>query len=305
MPPANTPSVSNLSTRLSADFSLMRTALQQSPPTAAAQSPYLEQLALLASPVPDLASTLTTQAEQDEANDANVSFLRTTISQAPSEPTSGTIDDLRQLRQRIRADRETRLHDTNDTESQRRMRRVMNRRYNPSELDESTNLQSASRLDPSWSPRPGYQGWAPSRGSSGNEAQSGAPSSNTRTSSATIADDQRRAQSMAMRQHQMQLSSTSTGNESSLRTAALLQSVRRNAQLSARSRSHLQHYILDREVVGDISPRTERQLSIGYLTLNPYTRQFSRDSTTSNENARPRADPWADLPQLQSRLLSD
>ncbi|KAI4210740.1 MAG: hypothetical protein LQ351_006415 [Letrouitia transgressa] len=288
MPPANTPS--------------------QSPPVTAAQSPYLEQLALLASPVPDLASTLTTQAEQDEANDANVSFLRTTVNQAPAEPTSGTIDDLRQLRQRIRADRETRLHDTNDTESQRRMRRAImsvNRRYNPSELDESANPQISSRLDPSWSSQPSYQGWAPSRGSYGNEAQGSTSSSNTRTSSTTTTDEQRRAQFMAMRQHQVQLSSASPGNESSLRTAALLQSVRRNAQLSARSRSHLQNYILDREVVGEISPRTERQLGIGYPSSTPPARQLNRDSHTPNENVRPRADSWADLPQLQSRLLGD
>lgn len=60
--------------------------MQDTPPEAAiVVTPYLEQFAELASPVPDLAATLTTQAEQD-ANDDNVSFLRTPSSVSRSSP---------------------------------------------------------------------------------------------------------------------------------------------------------------------------------------------------------------------------
>ena len=137
----------------------------------------------------------------------------------------------------------------------------VNRRYSPSELEDLGPPQLSSR--------PGYQGWAPSRGNPRSEGQSGPQPSNIPQSSADFYEEQRRLQHIAARYQQIQSRNNSTasessggspGNESSLRTAALLQSVRRNAQLSTRSRTHLQH-LLDRELAGESSQNRDQSFN--------------------------------------------
>ena len=76
-----------------------------------------------------------------------------------------------------------------------------------------------------------------------------------------------------------------TATESSLRTTALLQAVRRNSQFSARSRSELQRYILDRER-GDERDRTGLARSNESSSSNlsqSQQRQLHREATVRHE----------------------
>ena len=76
-----------------------------------------------------------------------------------------------------------------------------------------------------------------------------------------------------------------TVTESSLRTTALLQAVRRNTQFSARSRNELQRYILDRER-GDERDRAgsarPNESSNSSLSQN-HRRQLQREATVRQE----------------------
>ncbi|KAL8935787.1 MAG: hypothetical protein Q9216_005256 [Gyalolechia sp. 2 TL-2023] len=235
----------------------------------ATTSPFFE-LEALARPVPDLASTLTTaQAEQD-ANDANVSFLRTPISDEDLSATAIS-DDIHVLRRQIREERENRAVERGDSESQRRMRQVeqslrlrqmeesmTHRRYSPLELQEvQDRIPTAPRASAF------YHGWAPSmdNGRSDSADWSGLPTMSR--SSADFYNEQRRAIISASRHLNSSTRDSSTvasrgsGNgphpltsDSSLRTAALLQSVRRNSTSLARSRSLIHSQISERERSG-------------------------------------------------------
>ncbi len=227
------------------------------------EDPYLEQLAQLASSVPDLASTLITQAEQ-EAEDDNISFLRTHL---PEDEDNLAYDEA--------------------GESRRRMRRAVDamvepRVYTPAQLQELGEMQETSDVA---RPLPQqYHGWAP--GASDDEGETHMERSERRLpqSSAALLDehvmrrDEHLRERMRLRrmrdaaqlewrdptprealtthtpspwdqpQHaQNDSEGIPTMTESSLRTTALLQAVRRNPQFSARSRNELQRYILDRE----------------------------------------------------------
>ncbi|KAL8949521.1 MAG: hypothetical protein Q9222_004378 [Ikaeria aurantiellina] len=245
MPPANSP------------------AQPRSPGADASSSPYLE-LEALASPVPDLASTLTTtQAEQD-ANDANVSFLRTPVSE--NDFLELNIDNTLAERRRMWAEGESHSLEDSDGEGPRRTAATgpqNERRYSPSELQ---NLQErASALTQRSSS--GYQGWAPmAESSSRSDSVQRNGLSTLSTSSSEFYDEQRRALVSFARhvRSSSRESSTSGGrgsgsgsnhptSESSLRTAALLQSVRRSPHFSARSRDLMQHHIMEREQSGPLS----------------------------------------------------
>ncbi|KAL8863572.1 MAG: hypothetical protein Q9178_000253 [Gyalolechia marmorata] len=239
---------------------------QATPATDAFTSPFLE-LEALAGPVPDLASTLTTtQAEQD-ANDDNVSFLRTPIPQTDVVVTS-SMDRL--YREQLRREREFRLAQHRESESQRRMHTGMpsnDRRYSPSELRElHDHALSVTRRSSS-----GYQGWAPQDARNESDNQHGLPTMSR--SSAEFYDDHRRAL-VSFARHLESFNrdaSTSDARPSaassnyttpeSLRTAALLQSVRSN-HLSARSRSVMQnHLLVERERSGLESTTSREQYS--------------------------------------------
>lgn len=165
----------------------------------------------------------------------------------------------RLYREQLRRDRELRAAHR-DSESQRRTGRPIGsteRRYSPSELRELQDRASyvAQRSSP------GYQGWAPEQDRrSESENRHGLPTMSR--SSAEFYDDQRRALVSFARhlESSNRDSSTSSGrgtvgtstsatSESSLRTAALLQSVRSN-HFSPRSRSLMQNHLLERERSG-------------------------------------------------------
>ncbi|MCJ1389514.1 hypothetical protein MMC18_002371 [Xylographa bjoerkii] len=270
---------------------------QETPADTTSTSPYLQQLAQLASPVPDFAATLITQAEQD-ANDDNVSFLRTPMSSfnsGPSEPQSR-----RRSPYLSAADFDNpSARDHAERESQRRMRRAVlqHRRYTPSQLHEldqslgpSQGMLTASTpgLGTALSRNSvGYQGWAP--GTSDNEVDEVQLTLGSQMRSLVRQQTQlnqniaaRRLQEEAanaeLAQHRRPFVSAATADweqshfdedgsgeptttESSLRTTALLQSVRRHARFSTRSRNQLESYILERERTGQANEERERQSS--------------------------------------------
>lgn len=251
-------------------------------------SPYLEQLAELASPVPDFAATLMTRSEQD-ADDENLHFLRT----QPSAVTSSS-----RLQNWTPLTMSSEHFTSENTESHRRIRRVIeavagNMRYTPAQLQGlgDSHENGYSSQGPSGGSQ--YHGWAP--GSSEYEddfansmlnlyhsagSHHGPP---TRRSSRRIGGSMRDSRipqlsqtSSPERSHFRDLEgddSSETG-EPSLRTAALLQSVRRSSPFSARARSHLQHYLHERERMGHDaddrdrhgSSRLARQSSLGSST---------------------------------------
>ena len=197
----------------------------------------------------------------------------------------------------MRAERQNRTLDNNASESQRRIRRAMilnERRYSLTELQDlaERTLSTSSRS------LPRYQGWAPSRDDISRESEWNEPLpvptsglASTPRSSADFYDEQRRALLASGRssQNTAREAQSAIGNgagqilstsESSLRTAALLQSVRRNSQFSARARSQLQNSILERERAGRGSESRD-QLS----NLDPR----NRGGNTARSVARPGA----------------
>lgn len=237
--------------------------------------------------MPDLAATLGTQEEEDNDYD-NVNFLRAQLLEE-DEPD---------------------IYD-NPRDRQRRMRRAVEsisdamvppRVYTPAQLEELGNRQDPRDHT--------YDGWAP-----------GATSDDERPtqSSAALLDEHvlrrdehlrermrlRRirdathtewrdlvAADAAIQEHREQWQASEntaagvpTVNESSLRTTAMLQAVRRNPQFSARSRNELQRYILDRER-GDDRDGTSPASRLQELqnTLSPsQRRQIQREATVRQE----------------------
>ncbi|KAL8750781.1 MAG: hypothetical protein Q9184_006298, partial [Pyrenodesmia sp. 2 TL-2023] len=202
-------------------------------------------------------------AEQD-ANDANVSFLRTPIGEEDLSRNSA-LDDLPTLRRQVREEiLQNRAAESPDSESVRRMRQIQSalasnqRRYSPSELHQLQDRASSTAQRSN----PGYHGWAPpaDSGRSDLEHWSGLPTMSS--SSSEFYDEQRRALLSTARQMQSYRGELQAAvnrdirsgggpnaatTEFSLRTAALLQSVRRNSPFSARSTSLIQNHVAERE----------------------------------------------------------
>ena len=175
-----------------------------------------------------------------------------------------------------------------ERESQRRMRRAVlqHRRYTPAQLQELDNQHDPASVRTALRHPVGYQGWAP--GTSDNEAEEpevtlGSLRSLVRRQTYLNQDSEatrrRREEAidaeLAERRRPLVTTSSAeweqshfiedgsggepTTTESSLRTTALLQSVRRHARFSSRSRSQLESYILERERTGQANEDRERQ----------------------------------------------
>ncbi|MCJ1479747.1 hypothetical protein MMC13_008433 [Lambiella insularis] len=293
----------------------------ETPDDPSSSSPYLEQLAQLASPVPDFAATLITQAEQD-ANDDNVSFLRTPLSTFHTAPTDSGLTDIRSRRRSpylSAADFDApSVREHAERESQRRMRRAVlqHRRYTPAQLHEIDPQRGDATAPRTAIRQPvGYQGWAP--GTSDNEAEEpqmtlGSLRSLVRRQ--THLDQEgiatRRAREEAIdselaerrrsfipsisadweQSHFVEDASMGepTTTDQSLRTTALLQSVRRHARFSTRSRNQLESYILERERTGHANEDRERQSSsrLRRVVNQPLTQGQPEQESASELNAR-------------------
>ena len=270
---------------------------------------YLDQFAQLDGSVPDLAATLTTQAEQD-AEDANLSFLRGELPEDDEEPMLERYE-----------------------ENSRRRRRAVDamlggRRYTSEslrELDELDDHAAADRNNPQ-----DYHGWAPAVSDDEDETST----FETRQPTFRLVDHHalRRAESQDLRERmrnrlrrdqleaQLDERSNSRRNlhldyvegetehrtrslingavtqgptsESSLRTTALLQAVRRNTQLSAHPRHQMQRYIPDRERNGVEIEEARRATSTRpapVSVLSPsQRRQINRETSGLPETERQR-----------------
>lgn len=280
--------------------------LQEGTFTEEASVAYLDQFAQLDGSVPDLAATLTTQAEQD-AEDANVSFLRGDL---PDEDEEQTLERYEESRRRRRRAVDAMLRGP---------------RYTPEQLREMDESEDRAMAGPSNGQY--YNGWAPGASDDDEdyatfEAQQRLPgSANPRVVRREDSQNLReRMRNRLRRDHleaQLDERSNSRRNlqmdhaepeteqrarseanpptESSLRTTALLQAVRRNSQFSAHSRNQLQRYILDRERSGsEVDDRATAASArpfhqIPQSTLSPsQRRQIHREADAAPETERQR-----------------
>ncbi|KAL9100501.1 MAG: hypothetical protein Q9163_004124 [Psora crenata] len=232
---------------------------------AIATDPYLQQLRSLTRPVPDLAATLTTQAEQD-AEEENTRFLRSQLLADDDILSHGNDED---------RDRDRRLREPPPAL----------RPYTHAELLELDRLEERALQ----TLRQGYTGWAPGTSDDDDEL-----SPNPARAADTLLDEpvvrrdtgvrglnrvrQLRASQpeQGTSRHQEHagppprhpsrfvengMGNASSNSESSLRTTAMLRAVRRNTTISANRRSQLQWYILDRESIGPDADERDRQMS--------------------------------------------
>ncbi len=214
--------------------------------------------------MPDLASTLTTQAE-DEADDDNVSFLRTR-SRYYSDATAAHMGRRRQPHLT------TEEYDRIQLEHQRRLLRTISGSLPHQSPGQEQDLGDMS--DPAYGDRiPQQQSlydWAP--GSSDDEEDEVSPQRQYQAQLRDLQQTQLRrrqrdaeARARAPTTHASRIPELAQtlppASDSSLRTAALLQSVRRHGRYSSRSRNQLQNYILDRERSGHDAEERERSTS--------------------------------------------
>ncbi|OCK82231.1 hypothetical protein K432DRAFT_293683 [Lepidopterella palustris CBS 459.81] len=203
---------------------------------------YLSALRELESPVSssvlNLAATLTTQAE-DEADAENLRFLR-----SPIDPQ----DEWRaeNARERLRRASEERGE---DRERRERLRRVMNRLsriHDPPAYGD--RIPSQNNL---------YD-WSPANEADDEEEleqilqelrqqQPNTHPEILRVLGRSQLDAERESRNRAYSSRLLSSNQPSQTSESSLRSAAILQSVRRHPRFSARSRDYMQRYISDRD----------------------------------------------------------
>ncbi|KAL2014673.1 hypothetical protein VTN00DRAFT_2198 [Thermoascus crustaceus] len=230
-------------------------------------SPYLQQLEGISSPVPNYAATLVGHSEADDANDENVSFLRTRLRSSPDSSVS------RQRRRRY----QTLAFSVEDEQDQMELDDPRNLRMT---VEINRRIPIVRRQREESNQVPNYEGrtsnvrslygWAPgseddeddrryesSQDSSGVWFGRGSERESGRTG-ITLRNQRREALG--------RIPPTFAGEplegggyrygESSISTEALLQSVRRQSRFS-RSRT-LQNYILDRERSGQDSDDRDR-----------------------------------------------
>ena len=255
--------------------------------------------------MPDFAATLTTQAEQD-ADDDNVSFLRT--AESHSRRRSPYLNPAEFDYPPAR--------DHSEREAQRRMRRAIaqqHRRYTPAQLQELDRQNDASPGPRTELRHPvGYQGWAP--GTSDSEGVDFPELSREQRlqleRTHRIRDEAVRRQLVSMQREQLasQLAERDSGvnwgqshfiedgsagaepttTEASLRTTALLQSVRRHARFSTRSREQLENYILERERSNQLNDELGGAPLTRQRTLETPTRRAQREHEEQEARIRSR-----------------
>lgn len=228
-----------------------------------------DEFVLLDGSVPDLAATLTTQAEQD-AEDTNLSFLRRELVDAGEDGWETVPEGQSTI--------DTTPGDWDRPQSAAQLP-VGGRRYTPAEL-QNLDEQDGSHFNQRHQSQE-YRGWAPGT------SEDDRPHFESSLSHQRLSDDQllrRESQDLRermrnrlrrdyldarvgdrshrgadLRQPPIEESGSvaesglgrhSPAPESSLRTTALLQAVRRNGQLSQHTPNQLQRFILDRERTG-------------------------------------------------------
>lgn len=194
-------------------------------------------------PVPDLASTLTNHTAEDEANEANISFLRTQID--PQDEWRA-----QNAEREFLEDRGLRMN-RSDRARRDRLQRVLarlNRMHDPAYGDRVPSHNSLYDWSPGSEGEDGGSEEADLQAIQ-RELRRQQPTAHPevlRVLAQTELDQERERRS---RVHATRFSSTAPGtsrNESSLRSAATLQAIRRHPRFSARSAQHMERYIMDR-----------------------------------------------------------
>lgn len=238
--------------------------MQETPPAGpsrTAASPYLDQFAQLASPVPNLAATLSTQAEQD-AEDDNVSFLRTHL---PTPQPPPDVRESQRLRETsmpetrapppLRDARSGQIIPRTDADHRRMRRAVAATAEAAARYSDRASIVEPTYADRiSQQPSQGYLGWAP--GSSDDEDEShtefrygGEGSSQFYNEWSSRMRELRMAQSSRRELSQLLDQVTHTQDELDSYLRASRDSIQ-NEQASNSSRNHLPplpQYLLDRE----------------------------------------------------------
>ena len=230
-------------------------------------------------PVPDLASTLNNPAE-DEANEANISFLRTQIdpqdewrAQNAEQQNSGS-SRMADLRNSIVDDRARR-------ERLQRVLARLNRIHEPAYGDRIPNHNS-------------LYDWSPAAETGDEDAelreyiqdlrrqQPNTHPEVLRVFAQTQLDSERERRTRAQQSRFLQNSSDgSSQTESSLRSTAILQAVRRHPRFNARSRENVPRYQVDRQYhLRDYDPREPHP-----------TRQFLPPIRASESSSTNHSDP--------------
>jgi hypothetical protein len=236
-------------------------------------------------PVPDLASTLTNPAE-DEANEANISFLRTQID--PQDEWRAQNAEREFLEDRVQR------MSRNDRARRDRLQRVLarlNRSHDPAYGDRVPSHNSLYDWSPASEGEDSINEEADLQ-SIQRDLRRQQPSAHPevlRVLAQTELDQERERRSQA---HSSRFSSTAPGisqNESSLRSAAILQAVRRHPRFSARSAQYMERYIMDRSErhaleAEEVRTRTEENRAVS----EAQQRIVEMPTTAHQSDSRPR-----------------
>lgn len=263
--------------------------MPQEPPRSSTPAFFRSALRDLASPVPDYASTLGLQSG-DDVNDANVSYLRTPISsqnEVNADVLDGEVREERRRRQQQYLEARQRERDRNHTDAtqerqfQAHRAELIRQRHQSQELWAETMSGQPNPTYGSHIPdQQSLYDWAPASLQTDEEelrqlmAHMREEQPNTHPEVVRAIATERHS----ARRHRQDPSyrSSSTQQEPSLRSAAILQSVSRNFRFSTRSRALMSRYILDREQRALDSERNE-QAHIANTGRAPPERMSSPD----------------------------
>lgn len=315
---------------------LFLTNCQTSRPSTRTPSPssILPVLRDLGSPVPDLASTLSLHSEEDDVDEDNVSFLRTPLDYADIASSQALTRELRNERRRLQF--QHRERSLSDEARERRLRERHPRQYYDTYEEwangmrdlagtRSVQLRTHSPYGEHAPNRQFLYDWAPAS-EEGDEDELESILAALRYQQPNTHPDVLRDLGQAHleanrelrsnRSHsRSQQSGQAPSHEPSLRSAAILQSVRRNRQLSARSRDLMQRYVMDRERTGQESEDQERVASSSLrasrgpveasrIELNRMIRQSSQRSREPiASQGQPLPQNWN--PDIRQRYLED
>ena len=341
MPPANSPAVRSSMRHLMGAGDLTSAQQITTPPTLEPSTPFFEQLAEITSPVPDLASTLRTQAEQ-EINDSNLRFLR---SRPPTPP-------YRYGSSRLSPERHPPVRNmpsppelSNLSSNSWRTTDQEARNNVPSFRARNENLRQFRRQIPGWeaywldqhnAETEPYRGWAPGTSEDPSQHQSVPPRSNMssaqlynqwssrmrelRSNRAGESNNERRqellrtAREMSRFHEQFE---PPTISESAIRSTTRTL-VPRQEPHPQRSTQHLERYLWDRAQGSAEQPEQDTSASIEATneirrqrerirSLMEFDRDRSRNAETSNRDERGNTETALErnMAQIRGQVLQD
>lgn len=290
----------------------------QEPPRSSTPAFFRSALRDLASPVPDYASTLALQPE-DDVNVVNTSYLRTPITpqaEANADSLDREVREERRRRQQQYIEARQRERDRNLTDAaqerqfQAHRAELIRQRHQSQELwAEAMSTQPNPTYGSHIPDQQSLYDWAPASLESDEEElrqlmaqmREEQPETHPEVVRAIATERQSARQH---RQHYAQRASSSQ-QEPSLRSAAILQSVSRNWRFSTRSRALMSRYILDREQRALDSERNEQAEHTAANGPAPTQRTPISDDTHVSQSQRLPLPSSTDSPQSERIPIPD